>query len=101
MNRIAHSRLDLENCPQCQVTKPLLTKLWDSIGHNEIDGGWAVYQCSKCLRMILAHAPDYEEIQQIWPKQKVLSDDIPPRARKTLGEAIKIVNIAPPSSIMT
>jgi hypothetical protein len=104
MNWHGNLHLDLENCPQCQVAKPLLTQQWFSPPHlynnDQFDGGWAVYQCSKCRRVILTCAPGYEEIQLIWPKQMILPTEIPDRARKALSEAVKIIGAAPSASII-
>jgi hypothetical protein len=104
MNQHGDTHLDLENCPQCQVAKPLLTQIWFSppyLYNNDLfDGGWAVYQCSKCRRVILTCAPGYEEIRLIWPKQTILPTEIPDRARKALSEAVKIMGAAPSASII-
>jgi hypothetical protein len=105
MNWHGDTYLDLENCPQCQVTKPLLTQQWFSPPHlyndDLFDGGWSVYKCSKCRRVILACAPGYEEIQDILPRQMALPTEIPDRARRALSEAIKITATAPSASIIS
>jgi hypothetical protein len=105
MNTHGDVHIELENCPQCQVTKPLLTQLWCSpsylYNNDKFDGAWSVYICSKCRRVILACAPGYEEIQDILPRQMVLPRDIPDRARRALSEAIKITGTAPSASIIS
>jgi hypothetical protein len=105
MNQHGDTHLDLENCPHCQVAKPLLTLLWSTppylYNNEQFDGGWGMYKCSKCRRVILTCAPGYEEIQHIWPKPVDLSQDIPARIRRALSEAIKTRDVAPSGSIMS
>jgi hypothetical protein len=102
MNTLGTGHLDLENCPQCQITKPLLSQRWSTLKYEGLDihGGWAVYHCSKCRRFILAWAPEFGEVQHIWPQPLVLSEDIPLRVRKALDEATKIRDVAPSASII-
>jgi hypothetical protein len=109
MNRHGDTHLDLENCPQCGVATPLLTQKWYGPSlylnlnerRDQFDGGWSVYLCSKCRRVILARAPDYEEIQEILPRQMDLPVEIPGRARRALSEALKITGMAPSLSILS
>jgi Domain of unknown function (DUF4145) len=97
--------LAMENCPHCQVAKPLLTRVWEASSANvpnrNLDGMWAAYLCSSCGRTVVTFSSNGKDIEQIWPEQKTLSDDIPVRARKTLREALKTRDISPSSSIFS
>jgi hypothetical protein len=102
MNLHQKMHIDLENCPHCQIANPLLVLHWFApSGDIQLNGGWGVYSCSKCLRCILTWAPTVGEIQHIWPQSMILPDDIPPRAHRALREAIKITGVAPSASIIS
>jgi uncharacterized protein DUF4145 len=101
----ADIHLSLDVCPQCQITSPLLVRVWQSFEQplqDKVKSSYALYLCTRCQELVLTVSDDrYEEITLIWPKPITLPQEIPSRAKKALDEAIKTKGIAPSLSILS
>jgi len=61
---------------------------------------WIAYGCRKCGGAIVATAPAVNaEITEIYPVPRELSDDLPPRVREYLGQAVNSLS-SPSGAVM-
>ena len=90
--------VDIQRCPHCNVTKPLMQKLWlQNVSRNELSWiTWAAYCCASCRQLILAASTVSsantlnDNVIAIFPAgDRELSPDIPERARRYLQQAIQ------------
>lgn len=99
-----HGReLKLERCPHCGIAHPRIANL----AHHEtksVTGKnarlWGVYACATCGGAVMAVAPAQGgEISELWPAPQTVADEIPPRAKEYLSQALSSVH-APVGSIV-
>lgn len=93
MNQMSN-QLPLERCPHCNVAKPLLRRIWGPMITNDHSGSnaraWSAYNCVTCggvVQVCSLKAPD-NKITHTWPTQTAVAEEVPPRARDFLSQAI-------------
>ena len=90
-------QLLLEQCPQCQISRPLLLNI-HSVNTVSFDGTntriWNVYKCSTCGGVTLTvgrFVPNNPGLQQaidsIWPAPVAVPTELPSRAQEYLKQA--------------
>ena len=95
--------LILDRCPHCSVANPNLPRKHaletkDHASQNK--RLWGFYACGRCGGIITASAPeDHQEVIEIFPDSRKVSDDIPERARAYLEQAIASIH-APSGAVM-
>lgn len=91
------TNIDLDQCPQCGVTKPLLIRVWES-NREEFNRG--VYLCTKCKEFTLVEFDKWNNgIFKFHPEHKKISPEIKGKAFSFLKQAKETMH-APSGSIM-
>ncbi|MCB9983289.1 MAG: DUF4145 domain-containing protein [Rhodospirillales bacterium] len=113
---ITHADLKgLERCPQCNVAKPHLSKVW---GHNVCVKGtdnisWGAFLCSSCNNLVFAksarvhrdrsiinlNAGDKLLVENVYPRRKQITSDLPDSAKTYLKQALDSLH-APDGAVM-
>jgi hypothetical protein len=99
--------LQLERCPHCQVDRPNLAIVWQSLSQDSEGQNfrhWAAYKCARCGGIVTAFAlqtagQGVDRPQGWFPGEKHLDEDIPQRARGYLSQAIASTH-APAGAVM-
>lgn len=97
------SYLGLDRCPHCNIAVPSLeltyrTRTADHAGDNQRE--WGTYRCHSCGGLVLASStPPSEEISEVMPSPKIVSDEIPAKAREFLSQANSSIH-APAGAVM-
>jgi len=102
MPRLLASQLELSRCPHCGVDKPNLAFAWqvESMAFNTERRYWRVYICARCAGLVCAEAPGWDHLtNRIIPAPQDVSEDLPPRARAYLDQAISSLS-APAGAVM-
>ena len=98
-----NEHLRLERCPFCNVDRPNLAKVWETVpknseGHSQ--GLWRFYECGRCGGIVTAWADDADRyVKGIIPTSKAVSSHIPARASSYLLQALQSLH-APAGAIM-
>ncbi|MGQ3353780.1 MAG: DUF4145 domain-containing protein [Phreatobacter sp.] len=96
-------------CPHCGVASPAVSKVWQqSLGGTNRRGNrvWTAFHCASCGGVILTVNPIDsrgnigQEIESVFPQEKVAHEDIPPVARKYLQQAIDTIFAPDASAVM-
>lgn len=102
MPKLLATQLVLPRCPHCGVDKPNVFYLWqvEPVAFNGKRRYWRVYSCARCAGLVTAEAlaMDHETIR-IFPAPQDVSEDVPPRSRSYLDQAISSLN-APAGAVM-
>jgi len=101
---IQKNNLELDRCPHCSIATPLLGRI---SGNETTDHGggnkrfWSTYKCASCGGLVLVSSPNdmNHQITDIWPAPKVVSEEVPSRAREFLTQAISSLH-APAGAVM-
>lgn len=97
------ANLLLNRCPLCSIASPNLIAVthFETADHAMMNKRmWGVYKCTRCGGAITASAPAMnKEVTEIRPESRVVSDDIPERARSFLEQAIESIH-APSGAVM-
>ena len=97
------NHLELPRCPHCRVDTPSLPTLnqCQTTDHNGARKRfWHVYGCSRCGGLVTAWANKEEgAVQQVFPATVELDENIPPRAKEYLRQAIDSLH-TPSGSVM-
>lgn len=85
-------QLLLPRCPHCSVNLPNLNRLW-MLETTQFDGqrkrAWSTYACVRCGGVVLVGAArEGATISAVYPAGRLLSDDIPERARTFLQQSM-------------
>lgn len=95
--------LILDRCPHCSVANPNLSRkhVLETKDHASQNRRlWGFYGCGRCGGIVTASAPeDQQEVIEIFPDSRKVSDDIPERARSYLEQAIASIH-APSGAVM-
>jgi hypothetical protein len=95
--------LILDRCPHCSVANPNLLRkhhLETKDHGNQNRRVWSFYCCGRCGGIVTASAPEHNnEVLEIFPDSRKVSDDIPARARSYLEQAISSIH-APSGAVM-
>ena len=85
------NELEVERCPQCQVAKPRLSRVWSTQTSGHSGGGqryWAAYLCASCGGVTLGEAPaSHLPASRILPEAYEAPSELPPKARAFLAQA--------------
>ena len=96
-------QLDIEQCPHCQVDKPLLTNTTTSETTAAVGGQkrrWKCFTCSRCGGVVTAAAEsDGAPVQEMYPSQAEIDERIPEAAKEYLSQAVRSL-IAPAGAVM-
>ena len=100
-------KLSLDCCPHCSVDKPNLNKSWTGSTRayaaqpSDPARQWAVYACASCGGMVLTESKsgDNSEVVAWYPKSASVDQNMPPRVREYLNQAVRSVH-APAGSVM-
>ena len=98
------NQLALDRCPQCGIAAPTISAAWQGQAAPRAGGPnkhWFVYFCASCGGAILTRSISVEnaEIAQMWPSQPTAAEELPPRARDYLNQALSTIH-APAGSVM-
>ena len=101
---IQRNNLELERCPHCSVANPLLGRVHGLETTDHAGGNkrfWSTYRCASCGGLVLVSSPmdPNNEITDIWPASKAVSEEVPSRAREFLSQAISSLH-APAGAVM-
>lgn len=95
--------LELDRCPHCSVSKPVLAQNWQTVSSNHSEKNpriWTVYRCGSCGSMVMTVAQQgSQDITQAWPQPSVVADTVPARAREYLSQAMASLH-APAGAVM-
>ena len=97
--------LILDRCPHCTTAHPNLSRAWgpaESKNHADMHRTfWSIYRCASCGGMVMVCSPqDHNQpVSQIWPKPTEVSEELPPRAKEFLGQAMASLH-APAGAVM-
>ncbi len=95
--------LELNRCPHCSVSKPLLAQQWQTVSRDHAEQNqriWMTYRCNSCGSMVMTVAPHgTTEITTIWPAPLQVADSVPARAREFLSQAMASLH-APAGAVM-
>lgn len=95
--------LVIPRCPHCNVDSPNLFKVWqhETRTHSgENLRRWAVYSCGRCGSLVVAAASQFgQPVTEIHPAPQRIDDDLPPKARAFLEQAVLSIN-APAGAVM-
>jgi len=101
---IQKNNLELDRCPHCSIATPLLGRIagletTDHAGGNK--RFWSTYRCASCGGLVLVCSPIdmNHEITDTWPSPRVVSEEVPCRAREFLSQAISSLH-APSGAVM-
>src|SRR5258707_76926 len=101
MNLSQH--LELNRCPHCNIDKPLLQNAWHKKTTDHEYGNervWGAYECNNCGGVVIAWARGQGEIvEEVFPNQREISEDLPDPARTYLFQALESLH-APAGAIM-
>lgn len=105
--------LGVDNCPHCNVSKPLLRRVF-SLVENQIaprgDGGppsgWSVYRCTSCGYLVTAKGKDSDTsaapfVEEIFPPLWSVNEAVPERVAHYLVQAQRTLNSPDASVIMS
>lgn len=101
---IQGNNLALDRCPHCSIANPLLGRIagQETTDHSAANKRfWSTYRCASCGGLVLVSSPfdANHEITDVWPSPKVVSEDVPSRAREFLSQAINSLH-APAGAVM-
>ena len=102
MPKLLQTQLVLARCPHCGVDKPNLNFVWQTepFAFNGQRRYWRAYICARCAGLITAEASGWDnEVDRILPVPQDVSEDLPPRARAYLDQAITSLS-APAGAVM-
>ena len=84
------------------MDKPNLTYMWqiEPTAYNGIHRFWRAYICGRCAGLVTAEADGWDrDTTAMFPAPQDVSEDIPPRARSYLDQAINSLS-APAGAVM-
>lgn len=100
-------QLELDRCPHCSASKPVLTQSWHLVSHDHASRNQrvgATYRCSTCGSMVMTVAPHssqlpVQEITKVWPNPPMVAETVLARARGFLSQAMASLH-APSGAVM-
>lgn len=88
-----HAQLELTRCPHCHIDHPNLilnnkVTTHDHAGRNQ--RFWGIYRCQRCGGLVTAasNVSESGQITELYPQVLALQDELPPRAKAYLQQAI-------------
>jgi len=98
-------QLPLERCPHCNIAQPYLARMsgptCTSGPLNPNKNYWSIYVCHSCGGVILTCSLEspMNHIREIWPSPRIVSNELPERARDYLSQAVASIH-APAGAVM-
>ena len=104
--------LDLDTCPRCGVTNPMLARRGEGFVTTDYEGKdrkyWGIYLCTRCGGVVTAFAGiqigengegKYTSVGNVSPTPEEVDTDLPERARSYLAQAKASLH-APSGAVM-
>lgn len=102
MPKLLGTQLNIARCPHCNVDSPSLncvTSL-EPISFTGSKRYWRIYICTRCAGVVSALAQGWDqEVEATFPASQDVSEDLPPRARAYLDQAINSLS-SPAGAVM-
>jgi hypothetical protein len=100
--------LEIERCPHCSVSNPLLVEVWSQLTQgsaNQVPVGWGAFACTRCGGVSVASGmagsgidPRYPN--KVFPTPKSAHRDLPDVARTFLQQAFDTLHAPDAAAVM-
>ena len=102
MAHLLATQLELQRCPHCNVDSPSLRHIasMEPTSSFGVKKYWRAYACGRCAGIVCATASGWDhEVFETYPASRGSSDDLPPRAKAYLEQAINSLS-SPAGAVM-